>query len=384
MRFRSSSGPPPYWNRRDQRRMLLLVGLLALVLLAMKWASRPESWQWIAPPDPSGQDARQSRPGDPAVADFGNREELKLDEFRSPARPPDQPGQIRPSGESSRGEDDQPAIAPRPDQLAPGGASLVSLLARVEDRTVGIRHQEGEAFYVLLKRVGQLSPAERQSAALRDVTYTVLTTDPQDFRGKLLTIEGRLKRLVAFAPGENAAGLNQLYDGWVFTRDSGSKPYRVVSTRIPAGIPEGMQIRQDIQVRATGYFFKLEGYLAPSGAQIAPVLLAHELEWLQSPPAPPDRMNLTPYLLAGVGLITAALVCMFWRFKVADRSFSRGTLKRVTTAPREAIDALADIEPSDPTEIFRRLAEEQAAADAGPAVTAESPTAPNVSREAGP
>ena len=47
MRIRPSGKPIPYFNRKDQIRMLALVGLLALVLIGMKLAANPASWHWM-------------------------------------------------------------------------------------------------------------------------------------------------------------------------------------------------------------------------------------------------------------------------------------------------------------------------------------------------
>jgi hypothetical protein len=137
-------------------------------------------------------------------------------------------------------------------------------------------------------------------------------------------------------------------------------------------MPDGMEIAEDVHVRVTGYFFKLEGYLAPSGAHVAPVLLAGEIERLPQFATRIQRANLTPYFIAAICAVTLSLGVMFWRFKVSDATFARGTLKRTTTAPQAAIDALAGIEPDDPNEIFRRLAEADAAeAERSREVTAE-------------
>ena len=39
--------PPDYLSRSFQRQMLMLFGLLALVLVLMRVAARPETWAWM-------------------------------------------------------------------------------------------------------------------------------------------------------------------------------------------------------------------------------------------------------------------------------------------------------------------------------------------------
>ena len=58
MRFRNSSTPPPYLNKTDQFRMLRMVGLLALVVFAMKLAADPGMWRWLF----SGAPQKQLKP----------------------------------------------------------------------------------------------------------------------------------------------------------------------------------------------------------------------------------------------------------------------------------------------------------------------------------
>ncbi|RMG37340.1 MAG: hypothetical protein D6725_09020 [Planctomycetota bacterium] len=85
MRFRSRRQPVPYLNRRDQLRMLAMLGLLMLVVIGMRWAARPSSWYWL-----TGVPPRTGRPTaergtspllDFSVKDAGSDRALRPDEF---------------------------------------------------------------------------------------------------------------------------------------------------------------------------------------------------------------------------------------------------------------------------------------------------------------
>ena len=79
MKLQPDHRPTPYLNRRDQYRLLTLLGLLCVMMVAIKWAAQPSSWHWLVPPE------RQSA---------GDIPELKEIDFRVKAQdqsalPPD-------------------------------------------------------------------------------------------------------------------------------------------------------------------------------------------------------------------------------------------------------------------------------------------------------
>ena len=50
MKFGRSTTPQTGWPRREIFHIARLIGLLLLVLAAMYWASKPEHWHWLIPP----------------------------------------------------------------------------------------------------------------------------------------------------------------------------------------------------------------------------------------------------------------------------------------------------------------------------------------------
>jgi hypothetical protein len=353
VRFRCSSSPPPYLNRRAQARLLLFVGLLAGVMIAIQVAARPATWAWLFSDDagPSGQSAasRQSRDVDFSVRFDGEaRDPLAADEFLAQAPPAAEDG--REAGgtgkETGRGRTGDVAIAPE-------------ILRSVQDDFVGLRAAEAEAYFHVLGRVRALDAGSLEQASAGLVDFAVLMDSPDRFRGRPVTVEGELKGLTPIPVAENAAGVEALWEGWVFNRDSWPNPWCVRAVEIPEGIPQGSRLSQSVRVRVTGYFFKKYGYASEGGFHKAPLLLARRIEWVRTPvAAATPAAGLGPWILGGAVAIALGLGVMVWRLKAGDRRFEETQRRRFSDAPRESIEALAGVETTELSNLFRRLADE--------------------------
>ncbi|MBW3538685.1 MAG: hypothetical protein KY476_00295 [Planctomycetes bacterium] len=347
MRFRGSQTPPPWLNRRDQFRLLRMVGLLVLVMVAVKLAADPSIWRTLLF---MGEPQQQSAPSDESDRrTTADKTALRDDEFRSQNAPKaDVAVSPAPKGEGAAAGAGRPAAE---QTLSIDPAVFVD----VEDDFVGLRAKEADAFYHVLDKAAAVDQEALQAAAAR-VDYAVLMDDPRRFRGTPLTVEGELKGLTKTAVPPNDAGIETVYEAWLFNRDSWPNPYCIRCLEVPEGIPMGSRISQTVRVRVTGYFFKNFGYASEGGFSKAPMVLAERLEWLKSKPAAHiGESKLIPWLAGIAGAIGLILAVAVWRFLAGDRKFEETHLKRLTAAPPEAIDALSGVEQVDPGEIFRRM-----------------------------
>lgn len=351
MRFRSSSARPPYLSSKSQIRMLRMIGMLVLVLIAIKIASRPQTWWWMFPKETARQKTEQTEKA-PSKEDIDFRVRLEKDRLR--------PGEFI----ARRVLTDAEKNAFLEKEKAATDATLIDpvLYAAVKDNTLGVKSFERDAYYTTLTRARDLA-----SAKGRDVAYTVLMINPNEFRGKLITIEGEATRLWKLPVSPNDFGIEELFEVWVMTSDSGNRPYRVVCTTLPEDVPLVEKAERPIQVRVTGYFFKREGYQSEGGLTVAPLLLAGNLQWF--PPRSVQKADdkWAPYLVGSVIMIGLLLCVVVWRVTTGDKTFERDHVKRLTEAPRENIDALEGIPTIEPDEMFRQLAEqvEEAEQNAG-------------------
>ena len=238
MRFDHNPTPPDFLGRRFQLRMLAMIGLLALVLVAIQFARRPSSWYWLT---------GRPRAAVPA-ADVGG----------------------------------QPVVhtPPRPRQEI---AALVAIppeeLENIEDDSVGLRGEEIGPYHRILARARDL-PQQDLDAMAGDAAFAVLQKQPDHFRGQLIAVAGDLRRLMQFPVRKNDEDITELFEALIFTSDSGTTPYRVRLTTRPVGLPFAESIDPPIAVRVVGYFFKRDQYIIEKDLRVhaAPLLLAQRID----------------------------------------------------------------------------------------------------------
>jgi len=325
MQFHKTDRPAPYLNRRDQRRMLLMVGMLVVVIIGVEFASRPESWYWLTgPPTPqNGETTPQPEGGDI---------DARLD------RTPLPPGGFR---LVQMVPEDQPQSDPPEANNDPTTIDPV-IFKNVRDNSLGVRNNERGAYFKILAIARDLPEEQLQQAALRGVTFAQMFTDPEDYRGKLVTISGNVKRLMAVPAGQNDFGIKTIYEAWILTTDSGTNPLVLHFTDLPEGIPQGEQV--DLSCRFTGYFFKKYAYEAGHGPHSTTMLLGKRLEWIQPAKISADG-SLAPYILGLVLIVGAVTIFALWIYAASDRRFRRSHLDRILQASHGAIEEPA-IEPT--------------------------------------
>ncbi|MFH5805031.1 hypothetical protein [Alienimonas sp. DA493] len=301
MRVRPARRPAPYLNGADQRRMLAMIGALALVLFAAKWASDPANWYWIAPPAVTAAEAEPP--------DFSVRQDAPLP-----------PGTIRVAASS-------PATVAENEATADGRLPA-DLTAAAEDRRVGFTRAERTALAEILERFETTPPTLPADEV--PVAFTGLMRDPDYYRGRPVRIAGE-------ARGISDLGEDRGVELWVFLPDAGDNPVRVRANRAE-GLPRGALLETPVPVTLDGALFKLQGYTArgengEGRLHVAPLILADAAQPARIAPAVPQTPQSLPWVVLGV--IAAALAAgalLVWRWKADDRDFERSTLSRLSAA----------------------------------------------------
>ena len=366
MQFRTRREPPPYLNPRDQWRMLRLVGLLALVLIAMNGAANPETWRWMFPEEGTGPDGKPL----PSLeeVDF----EVQLED--PDALPPDV---FR--SEADENETQPAAVPPKTDVENCRDVRIdPELLSGVRDNTLGVRRSEADAFYIVLAQARDVPANCLREVARDDVAFTVLMTDSDHFRGVPVSVTGEIKRLNPVQASKNPFGIEKFYESWLFTSDSGDNPYRIVTSSVPEGLPHG-DITEEVRVSVIGYFFKREGYASKDGLHTAPLLIGKTFERLPPRPAGPPALQraaggnlpVARYLVIVATVVIVLLGLTLWQFSRSDRRFKREHFDRLAETPTEDLSRLNELQASDPGEHLKRLARDENA-DPQPGDTLES------------
>ncbi|MEZ5941303.1 MAG: hypothetical protein R3C18_07925 [Planctomycetaceae bacterium] len=336
MRFQSKAKKLPYLNRGDQFRLLALFAMLFIVVLAFRKAADPNTWRWLIPGDEE-QVADTLDTGDLRDISYvvvDKNEHLNLDEFIAAD-----------GGEASgNGAEAHAELVLDPD-----------LFDEVKDQTVGWRSRaEVAALHTVLEKVRKLDNQAMSAAANTGVGFRQVNQEPSKHRGELIRIKGVLWRLDEFQEEGGSSKEQTAYTGWMFTQDSGNKPWMVLCTELPSGLSLGDKL--DRPVAVTGYFFKRFGY-ETTGSQlnVAPLLVARTFE-LQAVPVEQlkERTNnatLTVFLVLLVSLLLLGLM-VFW-FIRSDRKFAGSRLAELTKPNRyaslspEVLDEMELTHPSD-------------------------------------
>lgn len=187
-----------------------------------------------------------------------------------------------------------------PPSLDHGESVHPRLMETVKDNTIGVRYEEREAYLRVLRLASEV-PLRRQeqfAAEIRAERRTLnpsykrrkpedfpqfvdLFTHPEFYRGRPVTLRGVMRKLTKFELGKNTLGLDQAYEGWVYTSDSQGNPAVVIFTSKDDKLPVNGDIQEEVEF--TGYYFKMYGYDAQDVTRKAPMILAGEVRWIPHP-----------------------------------------------------------------------------------------------------
>ena len=187
-----------------------------------------------------------------------------------------------------------------PPSLDHGESGHPRLMETVKDNTIGVRYEEREAYLRVLRLASEvplrrqeqfaaeiraerraLSPAYKRRPADDFPQFFDLFTHPEFYRGRPVTLHGVMRKLTKFDLGKNSVGLDQAYEGWVYTSDSQGNPAVVIFTSKDDQLPVNGDIQDEVEF--TGYYFKMYGYDAQDVTRKAPMILAGEVKWIPHP-----------------------------------------------------------------------------------------------------
>lgn len=369
MKFRSSSSPAPFLNRRDQYRLLTLVAMLSMVMVAATAAKNPKNWYWLTGPPKNEQGQRQSVPDDSGEQQDAATQPVLLadDEFVSRRTgdgesSADQLAAVVPGAEV---ENEVAAVVPRdeadiavddqPKPLSP------RLLKPINDHMVALQQAEVDVYYAVLRRLKGYSDEALQEAAEKGFTYPVFLSQPDLLRGRILSIEGELERLTPLPPPNDQPELDTMYEAWLFTRESTNNPIRVVLLDA-GGIKPAEQFSPRPQVKFAGYFFKLYGYPTQlDELHRAPMFLARSLQKLPPLAVQANNSEFASYVFGVLMTFALSFAAIVAYLTFRDRMPRRRYREAAIAARPDEIAALKDIETFEVGDMLKRLADESPA-----------------------
>lgn len=326
--------------------MLYMFGLLILVLVGMKVAANPKTWNWMFAGGQSTKTEPEKTNSAKQPTERKSLPRLRPDEFLATTKTA-----------KSQAKTVAKKTEKKVDTL-PG----ITFPAKMDDRELGITKDEWPAYVAVLDHVFKQDVDELRKKSRKRVNFTNLRQTPDALRGAVITIEGRLGSLRKIPPPKNDHGLGQLYEAWIVTDQSDNLPYRVVFSEIPEGLEPKDLFQPPPDVRVTGYFFKVEKYEAqPNGEkwryEYAPLLLARRIDLAEEPTS--RGLSLAPFVIGFALLIGGILAIAMWRFTRGDKQFADEHLSRFEERKHEEATNLNRHEAGEsPEQFFARLSDE--------------------------
>jgi hypothetical protein len=223
------------------------------------------------------------------------------------------------------------------DQVRPFPAAFKEPGIIRDGRDISIGLPETTAYSRIVVMAHYTSPAAFRRAARHDLTYAQIFAEPRLYRGEVIHIDGRLKRLARLEPPleARAQGVSDLYEAWIFNDAYGTNPFCALFTELPASLRPLVgekKIQGFVEVSMDGYFYKKFRYKAADSrertARDAPVFIGRTLTVLSLPP-PPDPaaqdgsgqvLTLFLGIIAGTVVVVVALA---WWFRRNDERLRR-------------------------------------------------------------
>lgn len=205
-------------------------------------------------------------------------------------------------------------------------------LPNMDDKTISRAQQAAYDLYnqaVILANETPLPNFEKsaQDVHAEYVKFPQLYNQPELHRGKVITLEGRLKRLRKYdAPAPvQEKGIRFVYEGWVFGPTKDANPFCIIFTTLPGWAKEAEEMNE--HVKFYGYFIQLFRYRTPQGDRNTPLLIGPAIIRTKGPIDPPPTAS-TSFPVQAIlwvgGLIAVAFVLMLWlqwHFRRGDRAF---------------------------------------------------------------
>lgn len=294
--------PPNYLSRPMQRRLFTMMAMLMLLLFAMQHARRPQTWHWLwvatgATPPNADKIALQettSSPSQHRSPRAARSADLSHDDDTSPIELDDENGDV---------EGWLPGVD-RPQ------------LDGIIDDTY-FHRDEHAAWFHLLQVLNQTPSQTLESYSLGRTSYLQLNGQIELYRGRLVDIEGTIRRVERYDAPANTAGIASYWRCWLFPNDGPQLPIVIFLLNAPPDLAEATEL--EYPVRLTGIVYKRWAFRSVEELTTAPVVLAKNItsqvaSVAESQPfrAPMPR-NARRWLVAGIAASSIALVWLLYR-----------------------------------------------------------------------
>jgi len=305
--------------------------MLFLIVIAIHETAKPKNWEWFTSFDQPAQPADELDETSLENIDFRIKREPTLSGNAFLAM----------SNETLKLTPEQQKLENLP----------TSVFKEIDDRTMNILKRERPALDAVLEVLEGADQKDLVAAADSEVGYRIINAESgaENYRGRLIHLDGTLR---AFRKRE----LDGLYEGWMFTKDSGNLPWWVLCSEQPEGI--SLAERMEKRVSVAGYFFKRAGYETARGPMVAPIVVTKTITLKPDivPRAPQQTENISYYVAGFLAVIGVAFGGMIWYFIRSDQKFAKSRLAKIADsrldAAPEVVENLNSLLATDPNKVF--------------------------------
>lgn len=319
---------PNYLGRGEQRKLLMLVGLLGMVWIVMRQAKDPGPWERFF--GAGNQEAKLA---------VGGANDPKIDP-RIPAAAP--------------GQSDVPAGAVR---IVEGAEKVAwEKLSDIDPRQFGaVRDdtywlaREHVLFFSLFDVLSRSTDEELAKASLGPVGFTQIYRQSAEYRGRIVSLRGTVHIATRVKAPENTPGARD-YTTLVFEPTDRSEVMVIHTLEVPPEFPIAEKTRELVTLEAI--FFKRWAYANQDEVRVAPVFLARSVRWEprsvagEAPARPTVSMGWT--ILAAVLFAALTLAVIYAATRKAKQTPYERTLARLSRLSAISGDAHS-FPSSDPT-----------------------------------
>jgi hypothetical protein len=228
-------------------------------------------------------------------------------------------------------------------------------LSVVRDDTVLVS-KENDAWFHLFDVLDHASERDLQAASEGELAYVQLYNQPRAYRGKLVSLSGRLRSAEHLSSSKNSYGVESYYKLAIEVGSGGNPPVVIAYV---LELPDGIENRKSHDgslsesIRLTGFFFKRLAYKAQDTIRLAPLMAAKTVEWTPEPAAPTTADQNPITAVARSTLVAIVLLGLVWFAirrsvaRVGSKGQGRGFVIRSRSAERSSLT---------PDEFLRSLA----------------------------
>jgi hypothetical protein len=158
-------------------------------------------------------------------------------------------------------------------------------LDRVADDAPFLQPDDNQIWHHLFWQLQRSSDADLARQSVGQTPYAQLYRQPRQYRGKLVTVRGAVRRAYSVRASQNHLGIATYNVFWIQPFESADSPLVVYSLDVPPGFPQledrdrGKMARLNEEVTVHGFLFKRGAYVGGQGLYNAPLMLARMPQW---------------------------------------------------------------------------------------------------------